>query len=372
MVKKLNKVNTDRESIFQIKIINILLDLRLITCTKISIYDIFIGLYNRLKKLNNGGIMDFVAIDFETANSHRDSVCSLGITVVKDNKIVEKRYWLIKPYPFRFDPINISIHGIREADVINEKEFDEVWPEIKPYLENKLVIAHNASFDFSVLRKTLDLYGIDYPKLNYCCTLVASKLFYRYLSNYKLNTVNKHLGYKFKHHHASEDATACANILINIAEELKIDNINEISNLVGFKLGYLNIGGYSPCSKVSSGVVSNRHKTYSEEDESSLFSSTTEFFKDKVVVFTGPLNSMSRIEGTRLINSLGGITRSSVTKKTNILITNTPNIDSLSPEQMSNKLRTAMCYRGRGQDILIINEEELESIIYGNIDNLTI
>ena len=87
--------------------------------------------------------MDFVAIDFETANSHRDSVCSLGITVVKDNKIVEKRYWLIKPYPFRFDPINISIHGIREADVINEKEFDEVWPEIKPYLENKLVIAHN-------------------------------------------------------------------------------------------------------------------------------------------------------------------------------------------------------------------------------------
>ena len=81
---------------------------------------------------------------------------------------------------------------------------------------------------------------------------------------------------------------------------------------------------------------------------------------------------MSRIEGTRLINSLGGITRSSVTKKTNILITNTPNIDSLSPEQMSNKLRTAMYYRGRGQDILIINEEELESIIYGNIDNLTI
>ena len=69
----------------------------------------------------------------------------------------------------------------------------------------------------------------------------------------------------------------------------------------------MNIGGYSPCSKVSSGVVSNRYKTYSEEDESSLFSSTTEFFKDKVVVFTGPLNSMSRIEGTRLINSLGGI-----------------------------------------------------------------
>ena len=54
-------------------------------------------------------------------------------------------------------------------------------------------------------------------------------------------------------------------------------------------------------------------------------------------------------------------------KKTNIVITNTPNIENLSPEQMSNKLRTAMCYKGRGQEILIINEEDLENIIYGNI-----
>ena len=137
-----------------------------------------------------------------------------------------------------------------------------------------LVISHNVSIDFSVLRKTLDLYGIDYPKLNYCCTLVAFKLFYRYLSNYELNTVNKHLGYKFKHHHASEDATACANILINIAEELKIDNINEVANLVGFKLGYLNIGGYSPCSKVSSGVVSNMHKNSVVDENKELSSSS--------------------------------------------------------------------------------------------------
>ncbi|MGL5694720.1 MAG: 3'-5' exonuclease, partial [Peptostreptococcaceae bacterium] len=115
--------------------------------------------------------MDFVAIDFETANAQRASACSLGITVVKNNKVVEEKYWLIKPYPFKFDPRNIFIHGIREEDVINEKEFDEIWCEIKPYLENNLVIAHNSSFDFSVLRKTLDLYEIEYPNLDYACTL---------------------------------------------------------------------------------------------------------------------------------------------------------------------------------------------------------
>ena len=47
--------------------------------------------------------MDFVAIDFKTTNEKRASVCYLGITVVKNNKITEEKYWLIKPCPFRFE-----------------------------------------------------------------------------------------------------------------------------------------------------------------------------------------------------------------------------------------------------------------------------
>lgn len=78
--------------------------------------------------------MDFVAIDFKTTNEKRASVCYLGITVVKNNKITEEKYWLIKPCPFRFESRNIMIHGIREEDVTNEKEFDKLWPEIKPYI----------------------------------------------------------------------------------------------------------------------------------------------------------------------------------------------------------------------------------------------
>ena len=46
--------------------------------------------------------MDFVAIDFETANEKRNSACSIGLTVVKNNKIVEEKYFLIKPCEMRF------------------------------------------------------------------------------------------------------------------------------------------------------------------------------------------------------------------------------------------------------------------------------
>lgn len=305
--------------------------------------------------------MDFVAIDFETANEKRASACSLGITVVKNNKIVEEKYWLIKPKPFRFEPRNIVIHGIREEDVINEKEFDQLWPDIKPYLENNLVIAHNASFDLSVLRNTLDLYNIEYPKLNYACTLVASKLFFRYLSNHKLNTVNNHLGYKFNHHHASADATAAANILISISRELELNNIDEIACIVGFKLGCIGNNTYSPCKKIKEGVISKRCNN--NEYDNKKFSLKTDYFRNKVVVFTGELYSMSRIEATKFITELGGITRDSVTKKTNILITNVKNIDKLDQDQMSSKLRRAIDYINQGQDLKIIDEEQFEEIL---------
>ena len=72
---------------------------------------------------------------------------------------------------------------------------------------------------------------------------------------------------------------------------------------------------------------------------------------------------MSRAEATKLINNLGGITRNSVTKRTNILITNAKDIENLSPNQMSNKLRTAVNYMNQGQDLIIIDEEKFEELL---------
>ena len=133
--------------------------------------------------------MNFVSIDFETANEKRNSACALGITKVENNKIVEEKYWLIKPYEMRFEPINVWIHGIVEEDVENEMHMDKLWQEIKPYLENNFVVAHNASFDMSVLRNTLDVYGISYPQFEYSCTMIIAKKYYEDIENYKLNTV---------------------------------------------------------------------------------------------------------------------------------------------------------------------------------------
>lgn len=310
--------------------------------------------------------MDFIAIDFETANEKRYSPCSLGITVVKDSQIVEERYWLIKPKEIRFEPINIWVHGIREHDVINEKEFDELWSEILPYFENNLVVAHNASFDISVLRNTLDLYGIPYPHFNYCCTMLMSKNFFSYLDNAKLNTVSDHLGYKFNHHHASSDASACANILLKIRDELNVDCNENLFDLVGLELGKVYDNKYSPCRNLGTNLTSNRVNNLTPKSLNNLSNPSTSYFNNKVVVFTGPLSSMTRAQASSLIIRLGGIVGSSVTKKTNILVTGVKNIQALNFNQMSTKLRKAIDLDSNGQDITFINEEEFLDILNQN------
>ena len=299
--------------------------------------------------------MDFIAIDFETANEKRNSPCSIGIVVIKEGKIVEKIHYLIKPKEMRFMPINIGIHGIRPAMVENEPEFDVIWNEIKHHFNDSLIVAHNAAFDISVLRNTLELYNIDIPNLNYICTMKLSRNFYKQLDNAKLNTVNKFLGYEFNHHDALADAMACSHILLNISKELGIKEVSEISRLTGVTLGSLYKEGYIP-SSTKGRVLRTSGKIFSREIRSENYN--FEAFKNEVVVFTGGLSTMRREEASRLVRRLGGSVGSSVTRKTTILITNTKDIWDLKRDEMSTKLRKAIDLKNKGQLIRILNEEE--------------
>lgn len=301
--------------------------------------------------------MNFIAIDFETANEKRNSPCSIGIVVVKDNEVVEKVHYLIKPKEMRFMPINIGIHGIRPGMVENEPEFDEIWEKISGYFDNNMIIAHNASFDISVLRKTLELYEIESPTFNYVCTMKLTRNFYQQIDDAKLNTVNRFLGYEFNHHDALADALACSNILLNISKELNTDNIEEICSLTGVTIGYVDENGYKPSS--AKGRIYKKSTREPSENVRNLFRDLKEnSLKDEVVVFTGKLSSMSREEAMRIVRLTGGTNGSSVTKKTTILVTNVRDIESLNRNEMSTKLRKAVDLRLKGQGINIINEEE--------------
>lgn len=301
--------------------------------------------------------MDFVAIDFETANEKRNSACSLGLVVIKNNKIIEKRYWLIRPCEFRFSSTNIWIHGIVPEDVENKPRFSKVWEEVKPYIENNLVVAHNASFDMSVLRKTLDFYNIEYPKCIYACTLILSRIHNSHLHNHKLNTIYKDMKKEFNHHHAMDDAIACAYIFMNICERLNINTIDDLNTKGKIKLGTLDNNSY----KAASALIRYEKKFF--EEEIVPVNVNSDYFKDKVVVFTGALGKMTRGEAMSKVRMLGGSTGSSVTKKTDILVVAMKSIDRLSYSNKSNKLRKAEALIKQGEKIKLLSEEEFLDLI---------
>ena len=66
---------------------------------------------------------DFAAIDFETANWYRSSVCSIGVVIVRDGRVVEKIYRLIRPEPNFYCQWATDIHGLSKDDTQNALTF---------------------------------------------------------------------------------------------------------------------------------------------------------------------------------------------------------------------------------------------------------
>lgn len=161
-------------------------------------------------------MQNFAAIDFETANSERTSVCSVGVVVVKDGEIVDSFYSLIQPEPNYYNYYNIKVHGIRQEDTENAPVFPVVWEEIAPKIEGLPLVAHNKGFDESCLKAVFRCYQMDYPDYEFHCTLKAAKAMWPGEKN-SLDIAAARCGYYMENHHnALSDAEACAMIAIKL------------------------------------------------------------------------------------------------------------------------------------------------------------
>ena len=161
---------------------------------------------------------DFAAIDFETANGQRTSVCSVGVVVVRDSKIEGSLYRLIRPYPNYYSYFTTRIHGMTRSDTDAAPDFPAVWYEMLPFIEGLPLVAHNSPFDEGCLRAVLSHYALPCPDLRFYCTCRASRRFFgRSLPNHQLHTVSAACGFDLtNHHHALADAEACARIALKL------------------------------------------------------------------------------------------------------------------------------------------------------------
>ena len=181
---------------------------------------------------------NIVSIDFETANHSRVSICAVGLGVFEDGKLIESPYWLVRPPKGHdcFHAIHIECHGLTHMDVLDAPEFPAIAPEFLARLNcADLVIAHNAGFDTDHLRATLNHFGLVCPEFNYVCTCVLARRIWPDLPNHQLGTLMAHIGHKFNHHHAKDDAEAAGFVLLAMMKQVNATTPHELLQKAGME-----------------------------------------------------------------------------------------------------------------------------------------
>ena len=190
--------------------------------------------------------LDFTAIDFETANSSSASACSVGLVKVRDGRIVDEAYWLIKP-PLGHDEFwewNTRIHGIMAVDVADAALWTEQLPDLVAFASGDTLVAHNAGFDMGVIAAACEATFVDTPSFSYACSLQIARKTY-HLDSYRLPVAAMAAGFEdFQHHNALADAEACAAIMMHAAKRHGVGDVADLVAATGSKLGA--IGAVAP------------------------------------------------------------------------------------------------------------------------------
>lgn len=157
---------------------------------------------------------DYVVFDVETPNRANDRMSAIGITLIKDGKIADEYYSLVDPET-HFDYFNTKLTRISAKTVNGAPNFAELWQKIEPLMNSGILVAHNAVFDMSVLKRCLNGYGITWKKsAKYLCTVQVGRRLLPDMSH-KLNIMCEYYGISLNHHHAASDSRACAEILLH-------------------------------------------------------------------------------------------------------------------------------------------------------------
>lgn len=183
--------------------------------------------------------LNFVAIDVETAAATWDTICAIGLVRVRDGAIVDSYYTLINP-ECDFAPMNVRIHGITADKVTNAPTLPMIYDTIRDFIGQDILVAHNISFDANSFQRALLKYSLEVPPLETFCTLACSRILDFDTPNHKLKTMCDEYNISLLHHHnASDDAAACANLLISMYHRLEAEDLKDMAAQLHIILGHI-------------------------------------------------------------------------------------------------------------------------------------
>lgn len=280
--------------------------------------------------------VDFVALDVETANADRSSICQIGMVRFQDGQPVDSWESLIDPLD-DFDGINVSIHGIDAAAVRGAPTFHQIKKELNQWLTSQVVATHTA-FDRGAMTRAAARHRVDLPQFQWLDTACVARRAWPEVSQsgYGLAALAERLGIAFEHHNALEDARAAGLILAqaSLATGLNVDDwLERVRRPI------------NPAQSANVAAQGNPEGPFFGE----------------VLVFTGAL-AIPRWQAAALATRAGCETADGVTKQTTLLVVGDNDIRLLNGHTKSSKHRKAEALIAKGQPIRILSESDFAAI----------
>lgn len=175
---------------------------------------------------------EFVVFDIETTglSVENDRITEIGAVKVKSGEVIERYNTFIDPEMPIPEKI-VELTGITDEMVKGERKANEVIPEFLEFVGDRLLIAHNANFDTSFIRRACERIHVRFES-SYLDTVAMSHYVNSELSKHKLDTLAKYfdLG-DFNHHRASDDAEMLSLIFFKMVDKLKEEGINDLAHM---------------------------------------------------------------------------------------------------------------------------------------------
>ncbi len=124
-------------------------------------------------------------------------------------------------------------------DVVDQPEWDDVWQELWPLIDGRVLLAHNAMFDMAVLNATLTRYGIYCPRIDFQCTRLIARRCWPGRTGYGLKPTADMLGLSFRHHVAVEDARICGQVALAAARTAKSQSLESLERDLYIQRGFV-------------------------------------------------------------------------------------------------------------------------------------
>lgn len=293
----------------------------------------------------------FNAIDIETANADRESICQIGIVHVRDGEIKDQWKTLVNPETW-FDPFNVSIHGINEQAVSNSPTLPEVRGELHSRLRGSILVSHT-SFDRVALERAMERYSLEQPTVTW---LDSARIVRRAWPDkygkkgYGLKNVARDFDISFMHHDALEDARACAKIVLLacVSTGTEIEQWLSLVNRAIFPSSSRTVRG-------SSRTVRSTPSVSREGNEQGAL------YGEKIL-FTGKLE-ITRQEAADMAAKAGCAVVSGISKKVTILVVGVQNMSNLNGYSKSTKHRKAEQLIKQGVHIQILSESDFLELV---------